>query len=177
MKATILILSTILTLKVYGQELEFGDSTILQSIKPLTAEIYGNKDETFFFLSKMLFQEGAQGGTSFVAHSRASEVNRIITTTFTSEGQLSCEWYFQNGSLIFSYQVFEYFAESSKKGFWKNFKGLTSWESRYYFEDLSLRYHRHKGRRDIDESLSAKAILAEAQLILEFVEGQIKDQE
>jgi len=161
----------ILTFNVYiakGQKIAYGDSTIVREIKTKTSWIYENKDETYFLLTNQQLQQEYTKGTNITAYSKDGNINRIITSSFTDDGQLSIEWYFYDNKVIFVYQVFEYFNEIGNKSDWKNFKGLSGWESRYYFKDESLKYQKHKGRKNIKEKLNVNSILDDAKKILNY---------
>ena len=158
-----------------GQELSFGSESVVDQVKEKTSWIYENKDETHFFLTRQRLQKSAVYGLNITAHSLENKVNRLITVGTTKDGQLSTEWYFHAGQLIFVYQVFEFFDESKKKDSWKNFKGLYGWESRYYFVNGKLKYHKHKGRNDIDWQFKEGGILKAARSILNYVNAQIAE--
>ncbi len=157
-----------------GQDLKYGDSTIVESVRKVTSEIYETKGKTDFYLTSRLFQENVVSGTSIVAHSKNGTINRIVTSAFTDQGQLSAEWFYIDERILFSYLVFEFFAEKEPKGAWRNFKGLASWESRYYFDDDQLTYHQHKGRDMIVES-TLERIQKDAEEILKYVKSQIRE--
>ena len=170
----LLTIFTFIVSGVKGQEVVFGDSTIVDKIKAKTSWIYSNKDKTYFLLTNQQLQEKYANGTSITAHSKRDTINRIITISYTEEGQLSAEWYYFGNKLIFAYQSFEYFNETEHKSDWKNFKGLWGWESRYYFTNEKLKYHKHIGRQNMEEEFNANAILNDAKKILNYTIEQTK---
>lgn len=129
-----------------GQELVFGDSTVVENIKSKTSEIYENKDRTSFFLTKKRLRKIKTSGIEITAHSKNDTIRRIVAISMTKNGQLGTEWYYWNNELIYVYESFEYFKEQEKKCKWKNFKNLCAWESRYYFVHEKLEYQKHKGK-------------------------------
>ncbi len=139
---TLILLSTVSN----GQELVFGDSTVVNSIKSKTSKIYESKDKTSFYLTKKRLRKVKTYGTNIIAHSKKDTINRIIAISMTQKGQLGTEWYYWNNELIYVYESFEYFEEQEKNCKWKNFKNLCAWESRYYFVNEKLEYQKHKGK-------------------------------
>jgi len=175
MRNTILIILLAVNIcNITGQDIIYGDSAIVEKIKTKTSRIYENSDKTYFLLTNRQLQEENTHGTSITAHSKDGDINRIITISYTEEGQLSAEWYFYDNKLIFTYQSFEYFNEVEHKSDWKNFKGLWGWESRYYFTNEELKYHKHKGRKNIKEKLNTNDISNDAKKILNYTIEQIK---
>ncbi len=170
--AILLLLQIIFYTSTLGQELVFGDQSAEESIKKNTSWIYENKDETRFFLTKKRLQKIKSSSTSLVVHLLKNEVNRVITISTTKKGQKSTEWYFYNKQLIFVYDVFEYFGETKSESNWKNFKGLYGWESRYYFANEQLAFHKHKGRKEIDSDLNGNSILKDAESILKYIKQE-----
>jgi len=153
--------------------ISFGDKSAQDEIKKKTSAIYDNKDKTHFFLTKKSFGAKSTCGTEITAYSKDNKINRIVSKSCTKRGRLATEFYFENEKPIFVYQVFEYFKEKTKKDAWKNFKGLASWESRYYFVANKLEFHRHKGQKDISEKETGEKQKTEAFNILNFVRKKI----
>ncbi len=154
---------------VQGQEFIFGDSSVVSRIKEKTSQIYENKDKTQFFLSKKKLQKKKTFGTSIIAHSKEGLFNRIITFNSDQNGQLATEWYFWKTQLIYVYQSYEFYQEAKKKSSWKNFKNLWAWESRYYFEDETLKFQKHKGKSAMTKQKEVQQLLEDAYSILAFV--------
>jgi hypothetical protein len=170
----LIIILTFNVCSIKGQEIVYGDSTIVEKIKTQTSWIYENKDETYFLLTNQQLQEESTNGISTTAHSKSGDINRIVTISFTENGQLSAEWYFYDNKLVFVYQSFEYFNEVEQKSDWRNFKDLWGWESRYYFTNEELKYQKHKGCQNIEEKFNANSILNDAKKILNYTTGQIR---
>lgn len=169
MKKFLFFLALLLPLNTYAQEQNFGNPDVVQGIKDITSWIYENEDQTHFMLSRTKLLDELVTGTNITAYSKDGIINRVVTSGFTDQGQLSTEWYYSEGKIIFIYQVFEYFEEDQNENSWKNFKGLWGWESRYYFVNEQLEYHRHRGRNDIDVAYNGNDILSKAKGILAYV--------
>lgn len=160
-----------------GQELSYGNESIIGEVKKKTSQIYETKDETRFFLTKQSLQKSVINGMSITAHLFEKNINRLITTGNTKHGRLSTEWYFHDKKLIFVYQVFEYFNEYKKESNWKNFKGLYGWESRYYFLNEKLEFHQHKGRKNINSDFKESRVLRDAKSILNYIKMKMEENE
>ena len=52
-------------------------------------------------------------------------------------------------------------------------KNLIGWESRYYFIDEELKYHKHKGFNNIKEKPNTSSILNVARKILKYANEQV----
>lgn len=159
----------IFSFNLHGQELFLGDSTGVYLIKQKTSAIYDDKDKTQFLLTKKQLRQTKTFGTSLIVHSKNDTINRVITISMTKKGQLSTEWYFSNQQLIYVYESFEFFNENKNEYTWKNFKGLTAWESRYYFINKQLKYHKHKGLKKIEAKKKENLLLKESKSILNYI--------
>ncbi len=157
----------------FAQEISFGDKTAQDEVKKKTSAIYDNKDKTYFLLTKKSFGKKSKCGTDITAYSKDKQINRIAAKSCTKNGRKAAEFYFENEKSIFIYEVFEYYSEKSRADAWKNFKGLAGWESRYYFVNDVLKFHRHKGRKDMSEKETARKQKREAIRILAFVKSQL----
>lgn len=155
-----------------AQEIEFGDVSVVKGIKKKTSAIYDNSDKTDFYLTSQKLLPFLTRGVNLVAHQANGQINRVITTAMTEDGQVSMEWYFDQDELIFVYEVLEFFDESPRKGSWRNFKGLFGQEGRYYFHGRKLSYHKHVGRTDISSTLNGTNILRTAKKILAYLNRQ-----
>ena len=160
-------------LSSFGQEVSYGDIKVRDEIKKKTSAIYDNKDKTHFLLTKKSFGTKSKCGTEITAYSKDSKFNRIVSKSCTKQGRIATEFYFENEKPIFVYQVFEFYNERAKSDAWKNFKGLASWESRYYFVNNKLKFHRHKGRKDTSEKESGDKQKTESYKILSFIKSQV----
>lgn len=168
----VLSILLLITLNTDGQELTFGDVKVVEEIKKKTSAIYESSDQTSFFLTSQKLIPQVTNGLSIVAYRANGKVIRVITSHMTADGQSSIEWYYDQGKLIFVYDVFEFFNESPNKGTWKNFKDLYSRESRYYFSHQKLGYHKHIGRSDIDKSFKGMGLQETAAAILAYLAQQ-----
>ncbi len=174
-KAFILFLTlwgVLLSSNNFGQEISFGDKNVQDAVKKKVSEIYENKDKTQFFLTQKSFQPKSTCGTEITAYSKGGEYNRLVTKSCGKNGKHAAEYYFDEGNLIFAYIVFEYFDEKTRNDMWKNFKGLASWESRYYFANNNLKFHRHKGKNDITAKENGEKIKKAAYAVLKFVKDK-----
>lgn len=164
-----------------SNKIAFGDKLVQDDIKKKTAEIYNSKSKPYFFSTTKSFGEKSTCGTEITAYQKSLRFNRIISKTCTKLGRQTTEFYFgrkkegftDRENLIFVYQVFEIYDEKARVDAWRNFKGLASWESRYYFVDGILKFHQHKGRKDISEKKAGSEQKAESSKILTFVKSQI----
>ena len=160
MKTNLLLAALIFSLfalSASGQETSFGDEKIKAEVKKKTSAIYDNKDNTHFFLTKKSFGAKSTCGTEITAYAKSGEINRIVSKTCAPHGRKATEFYFENDSPIFIYRVFEVFAENADKAGWKNFKGIVSQESRYYFLEEKLAFHSHKGRSNVSRRENGEA--------------------
>lgn len=167
----VLVISFILlffTFSLASQEITFGNFSAMKKVKTKTSFIYENKDATKYYLTKKQLFHTNTKGINITIHSLNGEINRIITVSITKNGFLSSEWYFSNAKLIFSYQSFEYFDEIKNKSTWRNFKGNLGWESRFYFVDEKLTYHKHKGRKKREIYLSVNKVANDAKSVYNF---------
>ena len=100
MKNTLLIILILFSFYAKGQELIFGDSTIVKQIKAKTSWIYENKDETRFFLTKKSFYPIKAYGTYIDGHwenrgymrnyfSYNLTKNLVLSTVFDSYASLN----------------------------------------------------------------------------------------
>ncbi len=154
---------------INGQELLIGDSTIVEAIKEQTSKIYDNKDKTIFLLTKKPLRDIKTYGTNIIAHSKNGTINRIIAISMTKKGQLSTEWYLSKNKFIYAYESFEFFEGQKKKSNWKNFKGFSAWEGRYYFVDNEVKYQKHKGKKGIKKKSKKNNILKDGRTIWNYV--------
>ncbi len=166
--AITLLFVLLLAASSVGQEISFGDQKARDKIGKKTSSIYDSKDKTFFLLTKKSFGAISTCGTEIIAYSMENRINRIVTRTCKKLGRSATEFYFENEKPIFVYRVFEMFREKSPPDSWKNFKGMAGWESRYYFDEENLKFHSHKGRKDILESETGKERFMEALAVLKF---------
>ena len=155
------------TYSLLAQQINYGDSTVIQNISAKTSFVYNNHDKILFFLTKRSFVKGINHGSNITGYILKDTINRIVAISTMEKGVLSAEYFFDKTTLIYSYQNFEYFEEETPKKRWKNFKGLYGWESRYYFGNGKLKYQVHSGRnnlatvKEIDElKNSAKKLYA-----------------
>jgi hypothetical protein len=158
----------------YTQEIAMGDSSIVNPIKRKTSLIYGSQDSTVFLLTKQPLQKIKSCGTSIVVYLKNGSINQIVTSATTLQGILSAEYYFDHEQLIFSYITFEYFDEAKTIINRKNFKGLRSWESRYYFTNEKIRYQSHSGIRKKSAIYSSNQVKSDVQKILKYTRNRMK---
>ncbi len=151
----------------------FGNKNIPVEVKKITSKIYETKDTTYFFLTKKSFSTKSTCGTDITAYANQKLINRIVSKTCTKKGRLAIEFYYEDEKPIFVYEVFEYFQENGKNTRWKNFKNISSWESRYYFLDKTLGFHTHKGRENVKDSITGKLQKKRAYQALEFTKSNI----
>ncbi|MCW5911538.1 MAG: hypothetical protein KIT62_10710 [Cyclobacteriaceae bacterium] len=154
---------------VNGQELSPGDSAIVKEIKAKTSQIYENSVKPNFYLTNQKLQSDKNFGLSLVAFKINDAVSRVISSCFTKQGQLSTEYFFDDGKVIFIYQTFEYFDKYSAKGTWKNFKGLTGWECRFYYLDDKLVHYEQNGLDASQVVVKAKQNKSGAHNILNYL--------
>ncbi len=171
MKRTLLLISFLFILNtfLYAQEIAVGDERSSHKVKEKVSVIYETKDKTQFFMTSQNFQSSQTYGTEVIAYSLEGKYNRVVTKGFTEDGQLATEWFFDNDRLIFVFEVFEFFEEKGLKGQWENFKGIASWESRYYFNKDYLAYHKHKGRENITRQFNEKELIGLSKELLDFL--------
>ena len=168
-KSIVSLMLLLMCLSTKGQELLIGDSTVVDEIKKHTSKIYNNKDKTFFYLTKKNLRQVKTYGNNIIAHTKNDSINRIISISMTKSGQLSTEWYFWKNKLIYAYESFEFFSEQKKKSNWKNFKDLHAWESRYYFINETIKYQKHKDKKDIFKNDDANTILKDGYAIKKYI--------
>jgi len=156
-------------LKVNAQEQKIGDSTVVDDIKKITSKIYDNKDKTHFFLTKSSLRQMKTFSTNITAYSKEKAINRIVAFSTLKSGILATEWYFQNNTLVYVYESFEYFDENKPKDGWKNFKGLYAWENRYYFVDEEVKYQKLKGIKS--KKRTPNDVLIEGKKMLTYIKN------
>ncbi len=157
-----------------GQELSIGDSTVINSIQKKTSIIYETKDTTLFFLTNQLLQKAKSYGTSIVAYLKNDTINRIVTFCTTQEGILSAEYYLDEELLIFAYLTFEYFDEIKANSSVQNFRGIKSWESRYFFKNEQIKYQKHLGIKNNSSIYVASDVLNDKERILNYIKTKMK---
>ncbi len=123
-----------------------GDSSLKTEVRPLTRAIYEQSAEWIFGLtrSNVLGVDGA-GATEVRAARVDDDFNRILATTWTSEGKYSAEYFLADELPIFVYEAFEYFQEAAPKDAWRSFKGLAGWERRSYVDGGVVGYSEMTG--------------------------------
>ncbi len=164
----------IFSAKSFGQETSFGDEKAKDEVKKKTSAIYDNKDKTHFFLTKKSFGVRSVCGTAITAYSKENKINRIVSKTCAPHGRRVIEFYFENEKPIFVYSVFEVFAENADQNGWKNFKGIVSLESRFYFLNGKLKFHSHKGRSGVTAKETGAVEKKNAFQILRFVKSETR---
>ncbi|MBO3700470.1 hypothetical protein [Roseivirga sp. E12] len=171
MKRLILILIFTLPMASFisAQELKFGNEDLSKVIKEKVSAIYETKGNTQFFMTSESFQSTKTLGTEIIAYSSQGIYNRVITKGFSKNGLMATEWFFEENKLIFVFEVFEYFEESNKKSNWRNFKGISSWEGRYYFHNDELVFYKHTGRESIAENFNGKRLVQLSKQLKEFL--------
>ena len=158
---------------VQADEASFGNKNMRDEVKKITSKIYETNDKTYVFLTKKSFATKSTCGTDITAYVNQKLINRIVSKTCTKKGRLAIEFYYEDEKPIFVYEVFEYFQENGKNTRWKNFKNISSWESRYYFLDKTLGFHTHKGREKVKDSITGKLQQKRAYQALEFTKSMI----
>ena len=114
----------------------FGDSTLKSLMRPEIRAIYEREGDRVFLLTQQnLFDMAGALAIEVQGIYADSQFNRIIATAWTGEGKYSVEYYLDEATLLYTYETFEYFEESAPANAWRNFKGLTAWEKRSYFDE------------------------------------------
>lgn len=168
MKKITFLFVFIYSIHLNGQTLKDGDSTVVERIRNSTSLIYGNSDKTHFFLTSKQFGLVVTYGTSLTVYEKDSSINRVVAISMTPNGQLATEYYLENKQLIYVYQAFEFFSEKEVTGNWKNFKGIASWESRYYFIDNELLFQKHIGKKELALDKFINDLHQQVQQIIEY---------
>jgi len=170
----ILILLLSLSFLTYGQEMAIGDSSVVSAIRGKASSIYNNKDTTLFFLTKQPLQKTTSCGISMVVYIKNDSINRVVTSATTTDGILSAEYYLDHEQLVFSYITFEYFDEVKAITTREDFKGIKSWESRYYFTNEQIKYQTHSGIKEQSAIYPASEVLNDKRSILDYIKGRMK---
>ena len=175
MKNTLLTLLLIgLSLSSHAQEVAYGDSMIMVKVKEKTRSIYDNKDATHFFLTNKKLLSTKTRGLNLTVYVKDNQINRIVAIGHTKKGSLGTEWYYSNGELIHTLEAFEYFDEVKNKGNWQNFKGIYSWESRYYLSDGVIGYHKHKGKANVPQKTDTKELTRSSERLYTYAMKRIE---
>ena len=156
-----------------AQESSFGDESAKTRVKKKTSAIYDNKDKTHFILTSKSYGLRSNCGAEIIAYSKESKFNRIVSKTCNQDGRMAIEYYYEDEKPIFIYRVFEFYSEKAKTDSWRNFKGLASEESRYYFAENKLRFHSYKGKKVSSDSDDGQKQRRLAIKVLNFVKSKI----
>lgn len=172
LRSFILILVLFVSFLACGQEIAIGDSSIVSAIRSKMSSIYNDKDTTFFFLTKQHLQKIKSHGISMVVYVKNDSINRVVTSATTPDGILSAEYYLDHEQLVFSYITFEYFDEVKTITTRENFKGIRSWESRYYFINEYIKYQTHSGIKGQSAIYPVSGVLSDKRSILNYIKGR-----
>jgi hypothetical protein len=120
------------------------DSSLLKKIDSLTRLGYDNHDTVLYYLTKKdLLTTGA--GTEIYLYSYKDQIQRIICFSHPPEGNVAIEFYPYHKQLLFVYENEEYVEEKVPAHAVRNFKGLGSSESRFYFWNHQLIFWKATG--------------------------------
>lgn len=155
------------TTSVIGQNHSSGDSTLVESTREIRSIIYNEFRTPSFFLTKQTFGVKNSTGSDILSYSKQGEVGRIFLKAHTKYGTIGIEYYFSGNDLIYVFEAFEYFNEYKTMGSWKNFKGLSSWESKYYIIDNEVKFQMHTGKAS--EDINTELIIKNAYNIRSYI--------
>lgn len=156
----------------YSQETQKGDSAIAAAIDARLSELYDKYDTTAWYISKRQFQKINACGTNITYSEKSRKPVRISVVSITESGEFGEEYWFDNGNLIFVYQTFGYFNESPSLSRAVNFKGQRFWESRYYFENNSIKFEKTTGIKERTVKYTLQDFFAEKERLLAFVKSK-----
>jgi|SRR5688572_812681 len=100
-----------------------------------------NKDTTFkkvVLENEEFLEEMTDHGGKLVGYYKIGEIKKIYEWIGLSNGINIREFYFDNGQLIFVYEIFDSFVFDDKKGEFDLSKTKTIFEGRYYFSNEKL---------------------------------------
>ena len=152
-----------------GQEITFGDTSMIKSIQSKCSTIYDTKDTTTFLMTKTIFSKNAIGATNLIIDSYKKKITRIVAVTTMQEGQLGVEFYYWDSQIIMIYETMEYYEEISPKGQIRNFKNIPYWESRFYIDNNKSVAQRLSGRKGIRMGYNAQTEIENSKKVFRFV--------
>jgi len=130
------------SLSLYGSEPNatrtFGDASLRDSIAARCPAIYEavNKPGTkrVFVLTRRnpMSIPGAIGAEA-TGEIVDGVLNRIVASASSKRGKYSVEYYLTKDGLLFVYESFAFFEDTSPRAAWRNWMGLAGWERRSYF--------------------------------------------
>lgn len=124
----------------------WGDARPRDDIAAATRRIYDTAGDPVFVLVRqnVLAIPNAVGCELVGTHSNAA-LSRIVASTWTGDGKMAVEFYFDHGALILAYESFEYMAEAAPSTAWLDARRLPGWERRSYFRNGSLVFAEKSG--------------------------------
>jgi hypothetical protein len=123
-----------------------GDSSVVAATYAATRIIYDSSSAPVFSFTRtnVLGIIGATA-TELQGSFLKGKVSRVVATTWGNAGKYAIEYYFTNDSLIFSFETFEYVAETAPLAQWRNFRGLPAWERRIFWKGRDATFVETRG--------------------------------
>jgi hypothetical protein len=162
MRTTLLMLATTLTFALapaYAQD----KATLINAIRKEFNAI--NHDTT---LKKVVLEneeflpDMTDGGGQLSGFYQAGQIRKIVSWVGRSNGNEVCEFYFQDGKLIFVYAQFNAFVYDEKQQALRLDATEKTFEGRYYFHDGKLIEQTITGRNWFEDGDVEKMLLTRA---------------
>jgi hypothetical protein len=123
-----------------------GDSTVVAPTYAALRILYDSATSpAFLFLAGNVLEIAGANATEIQATFLEGNVARVVAGTWGSAGKYGVEFYFQGDSLLFSFESFEYIAETAPVGQWQNFKRLPAWERRVFWKGRTAAFTESSG--------------------------------
>lgn len=172
----VLSLSALLSTSLQAQGPErAGDSTVMAPTYAAMRVLHDSANSpAFLFLAGNVLEIPGANATEIQATFLRGNVARVVAGTWSSAGKYGVEFYFQGDSLLFSFESFEYIAETAPVGQWQNFKRLPAWERRVFWKGRAAAFTETSGCPAQLSSGERERLLLSAQTLREMMRGQRK---
>lgn len=150
-----------------------GDSTVVAPTYAATRVLYDSaKSPAFLFLAGNVLEIAGANATEIQATFLRGNVARVVAGTWGSAGKYGVEFYFQGDSLLFSYESFEYIAETAPVGQWQNFRRLPAWERRVFWRGRAAAFSETSGCPALLTPGERERLLLSAQTLREMMRSR-----
>ncbi len=150
-----------------------GDSTVVAPTYAATRVLYDSaKSPAFLFLAGNVLEIAGANATEIQATFLRGNVARVVAGTWGSAGKYGVEFYFQGDSLLFSYESFEYIAETAPVGQWQNFRRLPAWERRVFWKGRAAAFSETSGCPALLTPGERERLLLSAQTLREMMRSR-----
>jgi hypothetical protein len=150
-----------------------GDSTVVAPTYAAMRVLYDSANSpAFLFLAGNVLEIPGANATEIQATFLKGNIARVVAGTWGNAGKYGVEFYFQGDSLLFSFESFEYIAETAPVGQWQNFKRLPAWERRVFWKGRAAAFTETSGCSAQLTSGERERLLLSAQTVREMMRSR-----